>query len=212
MTTIVQCDFDGTITEGDVSFLLLDAYADGNWRALLEEYLAGRITVGAFNTGAFAMVKADRQNMVDLVRRQAKVRAGFHELVNCCRRKGFQLTIVSNGLDFYIKTMLKDSGINDIEIHAAQTLFTPTNIKVKYTGPDGVELQDAFKEAYVRLFLSQGYRVIYVGNGFSDITPAKLAHWIFARGELLKHCRKANIKHTPFADLNDVAKGLELFD
>ena len=35
--TLVQCDFDGTITEEDVSFMLLDAFADRDprrWRQL----------------------------------------------------------------------------------------------------------------------------------------------------------------------------------
>ncbi|MCJ7743228.1 MAG: hypothetical protein MUO99_01535 [Dehalococcoidales bacterium] len=36
--TIVQCDFDGTVTEEDVSFLMLDACADGDWRALHRQY------------------------------------------------------------------------------------------------------------------------------------------------------------------------------
>ncbi len=32
--TLVQCDFDGTVTEEDVSFMLLDAFANGGWRQL----------------------------------------------------------------------------------------------------------------------------------------------------------------------------------
>ncbi len=31
--TLVQCDFDGTITEEDVSFAMLDAFADGDWES-----------------------------------------------------------------------------------------------------------------------------------------------------------------------------------
>ena len=38
MKTLIQCDFDGTVTEEDVSFFLLDAFAQGDWRALLREY------------------------------------------------------------------------------------------------------------------------------------------------------------------------------
>jgi hypothetical protein len=53
--TLVQCDFDGTITHADVSYMVLDTFADGDWRKLLAEYRAGRITVGEFNTRAFVM-------------------------------------------------------------------------------------------------------------------------------------------------------------
>jgi 2-hydroxy-3-keto-5-methylthiopentenyl-1-phosphate phosphatase len=34
--TLVQCDFDGTVTEEDVSFMLLDAFADGRLEATAE--------------------------------------------------------------------------------------------------------------------------------------------------------------------------------
>lgn len=212
MTTVVQCDFDGTITEKDIFILLLDAFADGNWRQLLTEHKEGKITLGRFNTEAFAMVKTDRQTLIDLVRRKAKVRAGFRELVDYCHRKDFKFVIVSNGLDFYIDTILRSLGVKDIEVFAAKTRFSPTSIKVKYVGPDGSQLQNAFKESYVRLFLKKGYRVIYVGNGLSDIAPARLAHRIFARDALLNSCKEANLNHTPFNDFNDVVRGLELLD
>lgn len=210
--TLIQCDFDGTITKEDVSFLLLDTFADGDWRQVLAEYREGKISVGDFNTKAFAMVKADRQTMLDFVEGKVEIRDGFSELMSYCRHRGFKFVVVSNGLDFYIKTVLKDIGVNNIGIFAAQTKFHPKGIKVKYIGPEGNQLQDNFKEAYTRLFVSGGYRVIYVGNGISDLSPARQAHHIFATGDLLDSCRQMHLGCVPFVDLNDVVKGLELLD
>jgi 2-hydroxy-3-keto-5-methylthiopentenyl-1-phosphate phosphatase len=107
--TLVQCDFDGTVTEKDISFFLLDAFAQGDWRRLLREYKEHKISVGEFNTKAFAMVKADKHTLLEALKGGVKVRAGFHELVNYCLRKGFRLVIVSNGLDFYIMAVLKET-------------------------------------------------------------------------------------------------------
>ena len=210
--TIVQCDFDGTITEKDVSFLLLDAFADGNWRQLLEDYRGGKITVGAFNREAFAMVKADKQTLLDFIftKKEAEVRTGFSQLLSYCSKKGFKFVIVSNGLDFYIEAVLKDISMDNIDIYAAQTQFTSDGLKVKYIGPDGRQLKDDFKDAYTELFLGRGYRVVYVGNGISDFSPAKLSHHIFATSDLIAFCRKANLNCTPFNDLNDVIRGLEV--
>jgi len=212
MKTVIQCDFDGTITEEDQSFLLLDAFASGNWRQLLTEYREGKISVGYFNAKAFAMVKEDRQTLVNFVKQTAKIRPGFHELLAYCRREGIRFTIVSNGLDFYINTILTNIGVENIEVFAAQAQFAPRGIKVKYVGPDGAHLDLYFKEAYTRSFLTKGYRVVYVGNGPSDIPAAKHAHWIFARGELLDLCKQTNVDCTPFIDLNDVVRSLELWD
>ena len=209
MKTLFQCDFDGTLTQEDVSFLILDAFGSRDWRQLLTQYREGKISVGYFNMKAFAMVKADKQTLLQFVKSKAKIRAGFRELLAYCHRKGFEFVIVSNGLDFYIETILRDIGMDNIEVFAAQTQFSPGGIDVRYIGPDGNQLEDNFKEAYVRLFLERGYRLIYAGNGISDISPARQAHHIFATGELLTYCKEMNLNCTPFIDLNDIIRGLE---
>jgi len=208
--TLVQCDFDGTITEEDTSFFLLDAFAQGDWRRLLQEYKEHKISVGEFNTRAFAMVKADKPTLLEAIKGKVKVRAGLHELVNYCLRRGFRLVIVSNGLDFYIEATLKDLGLKNIEVHAAQASFRPEGMEVQYVGPDGKRLEDGFKEAYIESFLKLGYKVIYVGNGDSDIAPAKYAHHVFATGELLAYCREHNLEYKPFENFIDAVRELEL--
>jgi len=210
MKTIVQCDFDGTITEKDTSFFLLDAFAQGDWRRFLREYKEHKISVGEFNTKAFSMIRADKPTLVKALGCKIKVRAGFHELVNYCRRKGCRLVIVSNGLDFYIEATLKNLGLNNLEVHAARASFHPEGMGVQYIGPDGKRLEDGFKEAYIQSFLKLGYRVIYVGNGDSDFAPAKYAHHVFATGELLVYCRENNLNYKPFENFIDVTRDIDL--
>ena len=210
MKTLVQCDFDGTVTEEDTSFFLLDAFAQGDWRRLLREYKEHRISVGEFNTKAFAMVKADKPTLLEALKGKIKVRAGFHELVNYCRRKGFRLAIVSNGLDFYIEATLKGIGLKNIEVHAAQASFHSGGMEVQYMGPDGKRLEDGVKEAYTSSFLKLGYRVIYVGNGDSDFAPAKYAHHVFVTGELLAYCRDNNLKYKSFKNFIDIVRDIDL--
>jgi len=210
MKTLVQCDFDGTVTEEDTSFFLLDAFAQGDWRRLLREYKEHSISVGEFNTKAFAMVKDDKPTLLEALKGKVKVRTGLHELVNYCLKKGFRLVIVSNGLDFYIRAVLKDLGLENIEVHAAQASFHPEGMKVQYIGPDGKRLEDGFKEAYIKSFLKLGYRVVYVGNGDSDFAPAKYAHHVFATGEMLAYCRENNLNYKPFENFIDIVRYIDL--
>ena len=123
--------------------------------------------------------------------------------------KGFKLVIVSNGLEFYIKAILKEIGLENIETHAAQAQFHPSGMKVQYIGPDGRQLDDGFKEAYTDLFLRQGYKIIYLGNGDSDIIPAQYADRTFARGELLTYYKQNGLECIPFDSLFDVIGVLE---
>jgi 2-hydroxy-3-keto-5-methylthiopentenyl-1-phosphate phosphatase len=207
--TLVQCDFDGTITEEDVSFMILDAFAGGDWRQFFRDYQEGRITVGEFNNRAFSMVKADRESLLRVARGGAKVRPGFQGLIDCCRKKGYRFVIVSNGLDIYIKEILNGMGITGIEIFAARTEFGPGGIKVRYIGPDGSYLDNNVKAAYVDSFIKDGYRLVYIGDGRSDTLPAGKSHHVFATGNLVEHCRKANIACTPFSDFTEVVEVLE---
>ena len=206
---IIQCDFDGTITEEDIGFLLLDTFAEGDWRKWLQQYMENKISVGHFNANAFAMVKVGKEDLLDVARGKVRLRDGFHELVGYCQSRGFRFVIVSNGLDFYIKSILEDAGLGDIEVHAAQTRFHPSRLEVQYIGPDDTLLDSDFKKAYIQTFLKQGYRVIYVGNGPSDFPPAVHAHHIFARDGLLDRCREMNLECESFNDFNDIIKSLE---
>jgi 2-hydroxy-3-keto-5-methylthiopentenyl-1-phosphate phosphatase len=206
---IIQCDFDGTITEEDVSFALLDAFAQGNWREWFEKYREHKITVGEFNTRAFAMVRATRTELLKAAREMVRLRPGLHELINYCRQRDFRFVIVSNGLDFYIMTILKDAGLGDIEVHAARTRFYQSGLKVQYIGPDNIPLLSGFKDAYTKMFLEQDPRLVYVGNGPSDVPPALHAQRVFARDGMLDGCKEIGLECTPFNDLNDIVRGLE---
>jgi 2-hydroxy-3-keto-5-methylthiopentenyl-1-phosphate phosphatase len=207
--TLLQCDFDGTLTEGDVSFLILDRFAEGDWRGVLREYQAGQISVGDFNNRAFAMVKKDRATLERLVRNEARLRPGLPELVEYCRSSDIAMTVVSNGLDFYIQTLLGHNGFGHIKIAAARTLFTPHGLDARYYSPGGQELLNEFKACYTREFKAQGYRVFYAGNGPSDIPASRLAEHTFAIESLLDYYRREKLPHTPFADLNDIVAGLK---
>jgi 2-hydroxy-3-keto-5-methylthiopentenyl-1-phosphate phosphatase len=211
MKYLVQCDFDGTITMEDVSYLLLDEFAQGSWRELLDDYQEGKMSVGAFNTAAFAMIKRDEKALLDFVLGSGRVRLreGFAELLDCCKAKRLDFAIVSNGQDFYIKALLRKMGINNVRYYAATSSFDTGGVVVHYIGPDGCVVTDCFKETYARLFLSQGYRLIYIGNGLSDAYPARLADHVFATGEMVRRCNELGIKCTPFDDLHEVARALE---
>jgi 2-hydroxy-3-keto-5-methylthiopentenyl-1-phosphate phosphatase len=211
MKLALQCDFDGTITEEDVSFLLLDTFVGDKWREMLEEYTSGRIPVGAFNKKVFSMVKADRQEQLDVIFHsdRVKIRPGLLELVGYCKDKGHRFVIVSNGLIFYIQALLESLGLNDIEVFAARNEFHPAGMKVSYISPDGEELDAGFKEAYTRLLRQEGYDVAYLGNGVSDIFSSRMAVKVFATGDLLRKCEEENLECIPFNDLFDVIRGLE---
>jgi 2-hydroxy-3-keto-5-methylthiopentenyl-1-phosphate phosphatase len=211
MKIAVQLDFDGTVTVEDVSFLLLDTFVGSGWHKYWDEYTSGNITVGAFNKKAFGMMRADRKTMTDFVLNSplVKIRPGFKEFVEYCKKKGIKIFVVSNGLTFYIKALLKKFGINGLKIHAAENIFHDGGVRVQYLGPDGKEVNVGFKETYTDYLCKKDYHVIYVGNGTSDIFPSRKAQYICATADLLRICQKEKLKCYPFNDFYDVVKIME---
>ena len=58
-------------------------------------------------------------------------------------------------------------------------------------------------------FLGLGYRVIYIGNGDSDVGPAEHAYRVFATGDLLAYSKENNLNCKPFEDFREVVEDLE---
>lgn len=210
--TLVQCDFDGTITIGDVGFMMLDGFAGAEWRQWEEKYAAGEISVGRFNKEVFSMIAADRQTLLDYIRGRVVIRPGLKEFVDLCRQREFHFVIVSNGLSFYIERILEDIGLPGLEVHAANTLFCTEGLRVEYLDPDGAVVDSGPKKAYANSFLADGYRVIYIGDGRSDFLPARCCNLIFAaadEGSLLKLCRQENIQCYPYTSFHDIISIVE---
>ncbi|OGO31030.1 MAG: hypothetical protein A2Z29_08140 [Chloroflexi bacterium RBG_16_56_11] len=211
MPITVQCDFDGTITEGEVSHLLLDRFAEGDWRREVKLFESGEISVATCMKRAFAMVKADESTITNFILNSDrwKFRPGFNGLYDYCLKKGFRFVIVSNGLTFYIKAILGSIGVDDIEIIAARSRSSSRGMLLQYPGPDGRETDSDFKEEYTRYLEKQGYRVVCLGDSISDIFTARRAYRVFATGALREHCRREKIAFTPFKDFGEVVRGLE---
>ena len=116
---------------------------------------------------------------------------------------------MSNGLDFYIEHILKGLGLNDVEFHAARTVFNPKGLEVAYINHEGKVMMDGFKDTYTRLFCDEGYRVVYAGDGHSDFAAASLAQKVFAIDGLLAHCQQVNFPCTTFSKLTEIAEYVE---
>jgi len=206
---LIQCDFDGTLTIGDISFLILDEFTGLGWRQEFDDYMQGKITVNRFNTRAFSRVKADQAELARFVRERSVIRPGFSELLQVCRDKNFRFVIVSNGMAFYIETILQMLGFADIEFIAGQAVFSPQGVQSWYPGPDGQPIEDGFKVSWAEYFQKQGYRLIYIGNGVSDFPPARRCSQIFAIDQLATECSRNGVEFIPFCDLHDIVRALK---
>lgn len=206
---LVQCDFDDTITVGNVSTLLRDAFAPDEWREMEVEYLSGRVSVEESNIRQFAGVKVTKREIEEFVVKVVVVREGFGEFVKYCRETGTRLVVVSSGLDLYIGPTMRREGLSHVEVHSAKARVTDDGLEVRYAGPSGAALTRGFKDSYVRDYKRNGNTVIYIGDGRSDIGPASEADFVIARSTLERHLKGHQIPYYRFSTFDDVRNAVE---
>lgn len=207
MKTLFQCDFDASLTIGEVSHTLLETFAEGDWKKIQADYYGGRITVEECNTWQFAMIKQSPETLKDFLLNSGKVvlKPGVPEFFRYGRERGWEITIISNGLRFYIQVILEGLGFSDIEIIAAETEFLPDGLRLTYHDTNGTPVMAGFKASQAEKQRLRGYdRVYFLGDGMADLPPARHADRVFATSVLLQKCREENLLHTGFQDLFDV--------
>jgi 2-hydroxy-3-keto-5-methylthiopentenyl-1-phosphate phosphatase len=207
----VLCDFDGTITTTDTFEYIVKKYAQGDWRRFDQEYEKGQITLQECIRKQGALVRAPEMVLIAEMERVTGFRPNFDKLVAYCRGNRIPLGIVSAGVDFVIKHLLRMKGWNNIvKLYVAKAQNTSEGIK--FTFP---RLRDktslSIKDDMVRFHKGRGRRVAYAGDGIWDIHALKLADYPFAiKGSRLAGlCRQQNIPAREITDFQEMVTALQ---
>ena len=209
---IIQCDFDGTIIKNNLSVLIREHYAPEAWRAIEMDYLEGRITVEESNRRQFALIKEPKERLQEFVRGHIDLRQGFSEFIADCEAKGNYLVIVSSGLDFYIEVVLSELGMSDIELYCGKTEFNENGIMVNYANQRGNTIKQGFKISNLHQLKQRDKRIIYIGDGLSDLEAVRNANYTFATGHLAALLKEEHVSWSYFTDYYDIRNKLTLLE
>ena len=207
---IIQCDFDGTIIRNNLSVLLREKYACGDWQRIDSDYLKGHLTVEQSNKMQFSLIKEPKEKLQEFVRQHIEVKPGFVEFVRHCQESAIHFVIVSSGLDFYIEPVLLEIGMPGLELYCGRTSFSRDGIDVSYYDPEGNTINQGFKKKYLAWLKKRCKNIIYLGDGLSDLEAASLADYIFATGHLVKLLGAQSIPCRSFSDFHDLLHQLRL--
>ena len=199
-------DFDGTITVKDVAQMILNRYAYPGWLEIEKDYQARRIGTREAINRQFGLVKATRKELIGFVDEVAALDPHFKDFMEYVRGDGKRLEIVSEGLDFYIRHLLRKLDI-DLPWRTNKTAFKGSAMNISYPhGDPRCALCGTCKMGRVLQLRGEGHEVVYFGNGFSDICPALEADRVFAKGTLAKLCSEEGREFIPFEDFGDVLR------
>ena len=146
-----------------------------------------------------------------------EVDQSFSSFIEYCNTHGFLSCIVSDGMDYYIKRILARHGLSHVPFLSNVLEFVPADDspQVRLTGkfPYTDEACDrcaCCKRDYMLSVSADDDSIVYIGEGYSDRCPARYADVVFAKDELLAHCRRENIACFEYRTFGDILKRMEL--
>lgn len=211
MDVAVVVDFDGTVTERAVSYMLLERFGRPGWRDLDKAYAAGELNAREVIARQFSMVDATDQEVADFARQHVQLREGFTEFVSHLRGLGYPVAIASEGLDIYIDPVLEENGVEYVNVfYNEATRGADGRLVPRYPHPD-MECEECgnCKSGLVKALQADGNYVVFIGNGRTDLCPARYANIVFARDGLARNLQEEGRPYILFEDFHDI---LEAWD
>lgn len=209
MSWRVLVDFDGTVTLDDLTNAILDRFARPSWRAIEAEWEAGLIGSQECMARQVALIRAGTDELDALVA-AAPVDPHFGRFVAACRQRGVPVSIVSDGLDRVVGSVLRRIGLHDLPVHANHLAFVGDgrwHLIFPYARDGCRARMGTCKCAAVPT--SRRTATILIGDGRSDLCAAASADHVFAKKQLLALCLERTIAHRPFTTFEDATTLLE---
>jgi 2-hydroxy-3-keto-5-methylthiopentenyl-1-phosphate phosphatase len=208
-------DFDGTITQEDVGDCIFERFLppellNRGWhRDIIEEWKAGRISSRECLQRECSHVVVTKEAL-DLELDTKKLIPGFIHLTDYCRGKNVPLTILSDGLDYYIEFILAKYGVDEIPYYSNHMYFDNPALGVDFPYADrGCGRCGNCKRWHIQSERKEGETVVYIGDGYSDRYAVRSADIVFAHRSLAEYCGRTGISYIPFTDFFGVIAFLE---
>ncbi len=204
-------DFDGTISKIDVGDELFRKF--GNEAAtnkIISELLENKITSRECWTQLCESAGSINKNEWDDFINNVEIEPDFHSFVEHCSEHNFDLFILSDGFDYYIKKILNREKLSHIKFFSNNLSITSDGFLVPSFPHfnEGCRNSANCKQTHIIDNSSESDFTVFIGDGNSDKDPIKYVDFIFAKAELLKYCEKERITYFSFNDFYDVTSKL----
>lgn len=208
----IFCDFDGTVSRRDTTDFVLAELAEPAWRDVEALWEAGVITAAECMRRQIAMIggsDADLNAVLDRV----ELDPDFVGFVRWAEENGFPLTILSDGVDYFISRLLARAGLSRLPIVANKLVGRPGHRGLDQpwsrdgcAGGSGVcKCQSVLAPAL------RADATIFIGDGPSDYCVSGRVDLLFAKGRLADYSAargRAFFRFETFADVTATLAGV----
>jgi 2-hydroxy-3-keto-5-methylthiopentenyl-1-phosphate phosphatase len=209
----VITDFDGTLMEQDVGNEIMHALGIKREARVIEagQRVANK-EIGSLGwiQQAYPLLEGRREE-VDRLLETVHLRAGALDFLSFCKQQQIPVSIVSDGMEYYIERLLQINGVK-----VEQIISNPISYQDDGGFSFGVQNSNkacqwcgCCKAEVVRKQKEADWNVIYIGDGSSDFYGSSFSDWVFARSSLARHLEQEGIGYYPFQSFHDVLAVIE---
>ncbi len=216
-TLKIFCDFDGTVTKKDVWVDALGKFIkdDGAFSEVCKDFAEGRITSRECIRRELDLVEDFDFDTFNKYIGEQELDDHFLEFVDYCRQNNFEITLVSEGLDYYIDYVLNKFNI-DLPYYSNELVLSKdadNRTKLTCNFPHSDENCTACGMSKRNVLISKTNELekevsVFIGDGVSDFCVSNYADIVFAKKGLASYCWKNNITYFDYTDFADVQKKL----
>lgn len=209
MPFAIFCDFDGTLTDKDTIDLLVEHHLGVEYRrSVSRRLLSQQITIRDVLVEEFEQLTVTPEEIEAFLLERVQVDPHLNELIAYAGERGYPLMVLSSGMDGLIHPLLRAAGC-EIPVRCNRLVCdrsgeTP-RLRIEFR--DGSD-NGHDKAAVLRQARRDGYEVVYLGDGLTDVACASEADVLFARRQLEDYCRREGIPYHPLKGCVDVLEYL----
>jgi 2-hydroxy-3-keto-5-methylthiopentenyl-1-phosphate phosphatase len=209
----IYCDFDGTITHKDTwrdigAFFIKQK---DKWMRIQDKFREEKIGVRECFLREISLVEDfDLEKFNEIIDEQ-EIDESFQEFIRFCRSNSIPLTILSEGMDYYIGRILMNNGI-DLPYYANRLIISDDkkNISLEFPYSDSeCNKCGCCKRNLLINNTGDDEISVFIGDEISDGCVSYYADIVFAKKSLASYCWKNNITYFEYKNFSDIKNKLE---
>lgn len=207
---LVLSDFDGTICTVDMGNELLMHFTAQGWKDVDDAYCRGEIGSRDAYRMLSPLFRGAKDEILEYILARERLDPCFGDFYEFCRCHGIDLVIASDGLDFYIEAILRKHALTGIPFFANAAVFHANkSLVIEFPRQERCcQKCGTCKRSILRERRGEYRRIVYIGDGHSDVCPAQEADLVFAKGILAARCVENGTPSLPYRNFGDIEEGL----
>ena len=176
-------DFDGTITKHDIGNEFFRKFGnEAESLRVVAKWKAGEMSGRDLTMKEAEYVHVNETEALKFIE-PFEIDSTFKDFVSYCKANSIELTVLSDGLDFYIKRIFELNAISGVPFYSNIVHFESGGLRIEFPYESDCSKCGNCKGHQILTRTGIDDVVVYIGNGFSDRCAVQYADIIFAKDE-----------------------------